>query len=76
MLHPTDGNLHALAQYQAKVDADERYDAAIEQVMEDNPEMDWDEAADHLEALRLEAEESRAEAIADARAERAGLYSY
>jgi len=74
MLGPTDGNLYALAEYQRKVDEDAERDAAIERVLNNNPDWDEDQALSYLEGLRYDAEESRAEMIAEARAERAERY--
>ena len=61
-MHSTDGNLHALAQYQARVDEDDARQAAIETYLADNPEATEEEALDYLEAARQDYWDSLAEA--------------
>jgi len=47
-----DGNLYALARYQAEVDADAVLQEAIEEYLEENPEATEKEAIDYLEARK------------------------
>ena len=63
-MHSTDGNLYALAKYQAKVDADDERQAAIENYLEDNPEATEEEAEDYLESRVQDYWDSVAEDIA------------
>ena len=61
-MHSTDGNLYALAKYQARIDAEDALQMEIEQYLEDNPEATEEEALDYLEAARQDYLESCAEA--------------
>ena len=61
-MHRTDGNLYALAKYQARIDAEDALQMAIEDYLEDNPEATEEEALDYLEAARQDYLEGCAEA--------------
>ena len=74
-MHSTDGNLAALAKYQAEVDAADERQMALEAYLEEHPDATEDQAWDALESAKQDYYDSRAEAMMFDRAERE-YYSY